>query len=168
MPSSKTYSPEPGAPEERSADGHEASSPVSAPEVRHELEAAYVDLVREHLEGWQVPPHLVDIQVRQVGLAPDGCPMFVVLLRLGHWERVPCLRLQVGLPLLEVELAKAVHASWLSELSHFAGVWLHASKALRQELLVRELNAVMHAVVHAAADEHEGHTHWFRFDSARA
>lgn len=147
---------EPGRPE-----GHTDES-----DVRKALEQAYGDLLREQLAAWAIPPGMVGINIHRLGRAGDGLPIFIAMLRISRWIRVPGFRLLVGLPMLEASVSKAVSSSWLAELSHFGGVWLHASSTLHKEIPASELNGVLEGIARSAArDEPDGRSYWASLDA---
>lgn len=94
------------------------------------LSSEYERQVSLVLRRWGIPESCASIEVLQIGEGADGRQVFVALVRIFAWERRPALRLLLGLPLLERKVRKAIRAHWVSELSHFGGVWLHASERL--------------------------------------
>jgi len=94
------------------------------------VQAEYERQVTLVLRRWGVPDSCASVEVLRLGEIPDGRQAFVAIVRLFAWERKPSLRLLLGLPMLERKVRKAVRAHWVSEVSHFGGVWLHASERL--------------------------------------
>ena len=97
----------------------------------HGLEVEYQVLIANKFRRWGISPSCVTIEVKQLGRAPDGFDVFIGMIRLTHWHRVSALRVLIGLPLLEGKVRKSVRATWLADVSHFAGLWLHASEQLQ-------------------------------------
>ena len=108
-----------------------------------EITEEYRSLVLDQLIRGGVKPDCLEIDVRQGGKLRDGRPIFLGMLRLVHWERASAVRLLLGLPILESRLRRVVRASWLSEVSHFGGVWLHASGQLQDSLAMEDLRTLV-------------------------
>ena len=100
------------------------------------------------LRRWGIPESCASIEIIQVGEAPGGRQVFAALVRIHAWERRPALRLLLGLPLLERKVRKAIRAHWVSELSHFAGVWLHASERLTEGAADTDLRHLIASITH--------------------
>ena len=49
----------------------------------------------------------------------------------------------LGLPLLEAEMRRVTNGSWLHDVSHFGGIWLHASGQLQDSNALQELRALV-------------------------
>lgn len=91
------------------------------------------------LRRWGISESCTSIEVVPTGEGADGRQVFVALVRVFAWERRPALRLFLGLPLLERKVRKAIRAHWISEASHFGGLWLHASERLADTAADAEL-----------------------------
>jgi hypothetical protein len=65
------------------------------------------------------------------------------MLRLVSWERTSAIRLLLGLPILESRLRRAVRGSWLREVSHFGGVWVHASGQMQDPDAMEDLRTLI-------------------------
>lgn len=111
----------------------------SVDEISHE----YRSLIQDQLLRGGVLAKCVDVDVRQGGKTRDGHPMFVAMLRLTTWERTTAIRLLLGLPILESRLRRAVRGSWLREVSHFGGIWVHASGQLQDGHAMEDLRALI-------------------------
>jgi hypothetical protein len=111
----------------------------SADEIAHE----YRSIIHDQLVRGGVLPKCVDVEVRQAGKLRDGHHMFVGMLRLTSWERTSAIRLLLGLPILESRLRRAVRASWLREVSHFGGIWVHASGQLQDSHAMEDLRMLI-------------------------
>jgi hypothetical protein len=109
-----------------------------SPELRDSVPGEYRAEVRRQLKRFGVPAEMVSIDIRSAGSA-DGKPVFLVMLRLLKWEQRAGVRLLLGLPILELNARKAIHASWLTEVSHFGGLWLHPSSQLKQSNAVAQV-----------------------------
>ncbi|WP_299763825.1 hypothetical protein [Ramlibacter sp.] len=107
------------------------------------LEAEYEGLIASQCHSWGIADDVVTIEVRQIGRAPDGRDVYLGMVRLAQWERDSALRLLLGLPLLEAKIRKMVRALWLGEVSHFGGLWLHASEQLNATPAMRELRELL-------------------------
>jgi hypothetical protein len=103
---------------------------ITGPEAS--LEAEYLKVIEQELRGWGVPASCATVQVQQLGQTPQGRGIFVGVVRLHAWERRPALRLLLGLPLLERRVKRALAPRWLLDVSHFGGLWLHASDRLNE------------------------------------
>jgi len=110
------------------------------------LAGEYAALVREQLEQGGVQPACVEIDVRVAGAGRQGRPVFVAMLRLAHWERQSAARLLLGLPILEQRIKRLVRGSWLHEVSHFGGIWLHASGQLQDGPAMKDLRAMLQSL----------------------
>jgi hypothetical protein len=108
-----------------------------------EIAQEYRGLIKEQLERGGVSLACLEIDVRQAGESRDGHPVFVGMLRLTNWERASAIRLLLGLPILESRLRRAVRGSWMRDLSHFGGVWLHASGQLQDSHAMEDLRAIV-------------------------
>jgi hypothetical protein len=108
-----------------------------------DVQAGYRDLLAELLDAGGVPVDSVDVEVRYLGKARDGLQVFLGMLRLRRWQRKASLRLMIGLPLLEHAVRRRLRGSWLRDVSHFGGVWLHPSGQMLDEVTVREVRALL-------------------------
>ena len=90
--------------------------------------------------------------MRPSGKQRDGRTTFVGMLRLVHWERMSAVRLLLGLPILESRVRRMVRGSWLHDVSHFGGIWLHASGQLQDTHAMEDLRTL---VVEIEKREHE-------------
>lgn len=94
------------------------------------MEAGYQALISALFTKWGIAEGCVAIEVRRIGKAPDGRDVMAGMVRLNKYERDTAARLLLGLPLLENRLRKHARATWMSDFSHFGGLWLHASEQL--------------------------------------
>lgn len=95
------------------------------------LEREYEELVRTHLVKLGVPLDTVEVEVRTAGAMHDGRNIYLGMVRLTKWNPRTSMRLLVALPLLEVKTRQSLETSWLVDVSHFGGLWVHASSNLR-------------------------------------
>ena len=123
-----------------------------SPKAGDSVPGEYRAEVRRQLKRFGVPSELVSIDIRTAGSA-DGKPVFMVMLRLVNWQQRPGVRLLLGLPILELNARKAIQASWLSEVSHFGGLWLHPSSQLKQSSAVAQIVELLHQVEADRQDE---------------
>jgi hypothetical protein len=65
--------------------------------------------------------------------------VFAGLLTLEQWDRDTAVCVTLGLPLLDTRVRKLVQASWLTEYSHFDGLWMHPSSQLRAPRELKDL-----------------------------
>lgn len=108
-----------------------------------EIALEYRTIIGEQLARGGVLPKCVEVDVRQSGKMRDGHHMFVAMLRLTTWERTSAIRLLLGLPILESRLRRAVRGSWLREVSHFGGIWVHASGQLQDGHAMEDLRSLI-------------------------
>lgn len=118
-------------------------NPSSAGQTGQGLEAEYEGLISTQFRRWGITEPAVTVDVRPLGKAPDGLDVYVGMVRLAHWERTPALRLLLGLPMLETKIRKTVRSLWIGEVSHFGGLWLHASEQLHASAAPGELRELM-------------------------
>jgi hypothetical protein len=115
----------------------------SSPQELEELAEEYRGLILQQLAHGGVSTSSVEIDVHQTGALRDGRHIFVGMLRLVRWERTSAVRLLLGLPILESRLRRQLKSSWLHEVSHFSGVWLHASGQLQDSMAMQDLRALV-------------------------
>lgn len=108
-----------------------------------EIAGEYRSIINDQLVRGGVLGHCVEVDVRQAGKLRDGQPMFLAMLRLTTWERKSAIRLLLGLPILESRLRRAVRGSWLREVSHFGGIWVHASGQLQDGHAMEDLRSLI-------------------------
>jgi hypothetical protein len=108
-----------------------------------EITEEYRSLILDQLVRGGVSSGCVEIEVKQGGKSRDGRFVYIVMLRLVRWERSSALRLLLGLPILESRLRRSSRGSWVSELSHFGGIWLHASGQLQDTLAMEDLRSLL-------------------------
>jgi hypothetical protein len=122
----------------------EADSDYAPSNPRGEaLEDEYRSLIAAQCRRWGIDSGSITIEVRKLGHAHDGLDVLVAMIRLAKWERTSALRVLLGLPLLESKVRKSVRSSWLGELSHFGGLWLHASDKLHDTPAHHELRELL-------------------------
>ncbi|MGV3572815.1 MAG: hypothetical protein ACO1PB_19640 [Ramlibacter sp.] len=109
----------------------------------HGLEAEYESLIADQCRRWGIADGVVTVEVRRIGRAPDGLDVYLGMVRLAQWERDSSLRLLLGLPLLETKIRRMVRTLWVGEMSHFGGLWLHASEQLHATPAMRELRELL-------------------------
>jgi len=108
-----------------------------------EITAEYRTLIVDQLVRGGVGASCVEIEVRQAGKARDGRQVFIGMLRLVQWERTSAVRLLLGLPILESRVRRVVRGSWLRDVSHFGGVWVHASGQLQDSMAMQDLRMLV-------------------------
>jgi len=95
------------------------------------LEREYEEIVRSQLVKLGVPLETVEVEVRTAGAMQDGRAIYLGMVRLSKWNPRTSMRLLVALPLLEVKTRQSLETTWLVDVSHFGGLWVHASSNLR-------------------------------------
>src|SRR4051812_43662309 len=95
------------------------------------LEREYEDIVRAQLTKLGVPLDSVAVEVRPAGAMKAGRNISLGMVRLVRCPPRPTLRLLVALPLLELKTRQSLETTWLMDVSHFGGLWVHASSTLR-------------------------------------
>ncbi len=103
------------------------------------LASEYQGLIDSQFVRWGLSPQCVRVTVRSVGKRADGLDVFAGLVTLTAWERDTALRLLLGLPLLDARIRRRVQATWLTEYSHFDGLWLHPAQNLAVGPELKEL-----------------------------
>ena len=98
-------------------------------ELETSVRAEYKRHVLDQLARFGVPAEVVSVDMRAGG-SVEGKAVYLAMVRLIAWQHKPCVRLLLGLPLIEINVRKAVGSSWLSEVTHFGGLWLHPSSQL--------------------------------------
>jgi hypothetical protein len=113
---------------------------------RHSVEDVveeYRALILQQLAHGGVSASSIELDVHQTGALRDGRQVFVGMLRLVRWERASAVRLLLGLPILESRLRRSLKGSWMQDVSHFSGVWLHASGQLQDTSAMQDLRALV-------------------------
>lgn len=131
--------------------GHETE--VDVPLRDEGLEAEYEHLIARQCRRWGITEESVALEVRQIGRAVDGRDVYVGMVRLAQWERSSIVRLLLGLPVLETRVRRTARSTWFGEISHFGGIWLHASEQLHATGAMRELRELMNEVAPQPAAE---------------
>jgi hypothetical protein len=117
-----------------------------------EIAQEYRSIISDQLVRGGVLAKCVEIDVRQGGKMRDSHPLFLAMLRLTTWERTSAIRLLLGLPILESRLRRAIRGSWLREVSHFGGIWVHASGQLQDGHAMEDLRSLIVEVEHRDRD----------------
>jgi hypothetical protein len=106
------------------------------------LQSEYEKLVLQQIRRWGVPPSCASVSVREIDTRGNK-GVFMAFVRLHGWDRDSALRLLLGLPSLEKKIREHVRAHWVSEISHFDGVWLQAADELQETGPMTELRKVL-------------------------
>jgi hypothetical protein len=117
-----------------------------------EIALEYRSIIGDQLVRGGVLARCVEVDVRQGGRTRDNQPLFLAMLRLTTWERTSAIRLLLGLPILESRLRRAIRGSWLREVSHFGGIWVHASGQLQDGHAMEDLRSLIVDVEHRDRD----------------
>ncbi|HSW18920.1 MAG TPA: hypothetical protein VLJ86_16990 [Ramlibacter sp.] len=115
------------------------------------LETEYLALIMGQLRRSGVSPSCASVEARRLGRAPDGLDVMGGMIRLHRWERDSAMRLMIGLPLIETRVRRAFNNTWLSDYSHFGGLWLHTSERLRRDGGMHEVKAMLAVLQEATA-----------------
>jgi hypothetical protein len=108
------------------------------------IRSEYMEQVLEQLRRFGVPADMVTVDIVEAGMSTDGHPVFQAMLRVVAWQRKPAVRLLLGLPLLELNVRKALQRTWLDEVSHFSGLWLQSSSELKATTASTEIRSLIH------------------------
>ncbi|AMO24035.1 hypothetical protein GCM10027034_18420 [Ramlibacter solisilvae] len=111
----------------------------SVDEIAEELRS----LILQQLAHGGISSGCVTLEVHQTGTLRDGRHVFVGMMRLVKWHRSSAVRLLLGLPILESRLRRALKGTWMQHVSHFSGVWLHASGQLQDSSAMQDLRALV-------------------------
>jgi hypothetical protein len=106
------------------------------------LPAEYFRIIETELRRLGVPESSVSLEVLQVAMTPQGRGVYSGRIRLLRWDEGKAIRLLLGLPILERRVRKALQAHWVLELSHFSGLWLHATEGTQGVTAVREIRSL--------------------------
>jgi hypothetical protein len=121
------------------ASGTDSESECRSSQLGEGLASEYQGLIDSQFLRWGLSPQCVRVTVRNVGKRADGLDVFAGLVTLTAWERDTGLRLLLGLPLLDARIRRRVQATWLTEYSHFDGLWLHSAQKLAVPPELKEL-----------------------------
>ena len=114
----------------------------------HNLEAEYEALIVTQCVRWGILENSITVEVRRLGRTNSGLDIYGGMMRLTRWQRDSALRVLLGLPLLEAKIRKMVRSLWLGEVSHFGGLWLHASEQLQATEAMTELRQLILQLTH--------------------
>ena len=109
---------------------------------RADISQEYLALAEEQLARFGLSRSSYSLEARSPGTATDGRSTYAVMVSLTQWERRNTPRLLLGVPLLEQMMRKALKATWLDDLSHFGGIWLHASAAAQSSDALHEAHTL--------------------------
>lgn len=107
------------------------------------LEPEFRDIIVEQLVRGGVDPDCVTLEIRQLGHATDGKQVYMGMMRLAQWNERSALRLLLGLPLLQAKVRRQVRSSWLEDLCHFGGLWLHPSGQFEETEAMERLRVLL-------------------------
>ena len=113
------------------------------------LQSEYERLITAVIRRWGVPESCASVEMVRLGEGSDGRQAYFAVVRMFSWDRRPALRLLLGLPLLERKVRKTISAHWVSEVSHFGGVWLHASAGLADGAAAADLRPLLATLTHS-------------------
>jgi hypothetical protein len=105
------------------------------------LPAEYFRIIETELRRLGIPETSASLEVVQVAMTPQGRGVYAGQIRLLRWDEGRAIRLLLGLPILERRVRKALQAHWVLELSHFSGLWLHATEGIQGVTAVREIRS---------------------------
>ena len=118
-------------------------------ELESSIRAEYRSQIMDQLARFGIPPQFVSVDMRAAGFI-EGRAVFLAMLKLIAWERKPGVRLLLGLPLLEVQVRRAIQGTWLVEASHFGGLWLHPSSQLQRSHAAAQ---IQHLLIEIETDD---------------
>ena len=121
----------------------------SIEQLQDELEQLTVRV----LQKAGVTPGCVTIAIEHVATSRDGRPLLRAMVALTQWDADGALRLLLGVGHIERALRRAVDASWLSETSHFGGVWVNPSSDVLERSGLRQLAAALSTLQKSRDDE---------------
>jgi hypothetical protein len=107
------------------------------------LEREYAEAVRVQLSRLGIPPETVEVEVRPAGTMKDGRAVYLCMLRLVKWNPRTSLRLLIALPVLEAKTRQSLDTTWLMDVSHFGGLWVHASGGVRTDAVLGDVRAAI-------------------------
>jgi hypothetical protein len=126
------FSRKPGQPQGKPGEGDSAQTHYSSSQLSGEgLEREYEDVVWAQLGRLGIPQDTVEVEVRPAGTMKDGRSVYLGMVRLVKWDARTSLRLLVALPLLEAKTRQSLDTTWLTDVSHFGGLWVHAATPTR-------------------------------------
>jgi hypothetical protein len=96
------------------------------------LEQDLLMLILDQLARGGVAEDCIAVEVRALGTGADGRQVYVGMVRLARWQPRTALRMLLGLPILQAKVRRAFRTSWMHDVSHFAGLWLHPSGQFEQ------------------------------------
>jgi hypothetical protein len=142
----------------RQGEGESAQTQYSSSQLSGEgLEHEYEEVVWGQLGRLGIRQDTVEVEVRPAGTMKDGRSVYLGMVRLVKWDARTSLRLLVALPLLEAKTRQSLDTTWLTDVSHFGGLWVHAATAVRTgEVLGDIRDAVVRLELGAAAAEAGG------------
>jgi hypothetical protein len=107
-----------------------------------DLESEFRTIILDELARGGIPPRCLTIDIRTIGHARDGRLVYQGNLRVASWEPA-VVRLLLGLPLLQSKVRRVVRSSWLNDVCHFHGLWLHPSGQLEEPRTMGQLRDVI-------------------------
>jgi hypothetical protein len=108
-----------------------------------EITEEYRNIIIDQLARGGVAVGCIELEVRASGKQRDGRFSYVGMLRLVNWEKASAVRLLLGLPILESRVKRLARGSWLHDVSHFGGLWLHASGQLQDSRAMEDLRLLV-------------------------
>lgn len=116
----------------KQGEGDSAHTQYSSYQISGEgLEREYEEVVWVQLGRLGIPQDTVEVEVRPAGTMKDGRAIYLGMVRLVKWDARTSLRLLVALPLLEAKTRQSLDTTWLTDVSHFGGLWVHAATPTR-------------------------------------
>lgn len=111
-------------------------------ELEKSVRSEYQQQIQEQLARFGVPPDVAVVEMRHAGIF-EGLPVMLAMVRLIAWQRKPAMRLLLGLPLLELNVRRTLQSTWLVDVSHFGGLWLHPSSQLERSNAAAEIRTLI-------------------------
>jgi hypothetical protein len=102
------------------------------------LESELRSIVLDQVDRGGIPSSCLTVEVRSIGHGPDGREVYQAMMRVTTWQP-SVTRLLLGLPLLQAKVRRMIRGSWLHDVCHFHGLWLHPSGQLEETEVMKQL-----------------------------
>jgi hypothetical protein len=115
---------------------------LSEAPVGEDLKSEIRSHIVEELARGGISQNCLSLEVRSMGHSPDGREVYQGMVRVVRWDN-SVMRLLLGLPLLQAKVRRSVRSSWLHEVCHFHGLWLHPSGQMEDAASMGQLRDVI-------------------------
>jgi hypothetical protein len=123
-------------------DPNDPQTRLSEAPVGEDLKSEIRTHILEELARGGISSRCVSIEVRSMGHSPDGREVYQGNLRVVSWDN-SVMRLLLGLPLLQAKVRRSIRSSWLHDVCHFHGLWLHPSGQMEDAESMGQLRDVI-------------------------